>query len=158
MNRSTNENLQVTSDGSAMSLIILFYMFSFIVTSSVLLNFAALFFMMKDKGLRRHSQYLMFMIISSTEIVIDIFYLCLFYWNKTFVYFCHVLLIVLTIGRNNVFFHLMYLCIERLCAINDYSFASKSVSNSYQFQKPCYFSRDFPFWFICPVNPAVFYV
>lgn len=100
-----------------MSLIILFYMFSFIVTSSVLLNFAALFLMMKDKGLRRHSQYLMFMIISSTEIVIDIFYLCLFYWNKTFVYICHMLLIVLTIGRNNVFFHLMYLCIERLCAI-----------------------------------------
>lgn len=117
MNRSTNENLQVTSGGSAMSLIILFYMFSFIVTSSVLLNFAALFFMMKDKGLRRHSQYLMFMIISSTEIVIDIFYLCLFYWNRTFVHFCHVLLVVLIIRRNNVFFHLMYLCVERLCAI-----------------------------------------
>lgn len=117
MNRSNYEILQVTSDGSALSLIILFYMFGFIVTSSVLLNSAALFFMMKDKDLRRHSQYLMFMIISSTEIVIDIFYLCLFYWNRTFVHFCHVLLVVLIIGRNNVFFHLMYLCIERLCAI-----------------------------------------
>lgn len=139
-----------------MSLIILFYMFSFIVTSSVLLNFAALFFMMKDKGLRRHSQYLIFMIISSTEIVIDIFYLCLFYWNKTFVYVCHVLLIVLTIGRNNVFFHLMYLCVERLCAIT--VSLQKEFQNFNQFQKPCYFSRDFPFCLSCPVNPAVFYV
>lgn len=36
-----------------------------------------------------------------------------------------------------------------------YSFASKRVSNSYQFQKPCYFSRDFPFCLSCPVTCVI---
>lgn len=114
---STNESSQTANESTSVTHLLLVALFGVVVTTSVLLNFVGLFFMVKDKELKKHSQHMVFMILTITEITIDVFYLCLFYWNTEFAYLCQGLIIVLSIARNNVFLHLLYLCWERLCAI-----------------------------------------
>lgn len=74
--------------------------------------------MMKNKELRKHNQNMIYMIITLTELLIDVFYLFLVFWRKDVPYVCSIVFFLYTAGRHNVILHLLYLCVERLCAVN----------------------------------------
>lgn len=84
---------------------------------SITLNVTAIIILTKDKYLRNRSQYLVFTIISVSEILNDVLYLILLFVRHYGMYECMTILFIYTINRHNVFIHLLYLCIERFCAL-----------------------------------------
>ena len=85
---------------------------------AIILNITGMSFMLLDKGLRKRNQNIAFLIIAVSEIFVDIMYLPIVFWKSTGEHLCFVFYIFISIGRNNVFAHLLYLCFERFCALN----------------------------------------
>ena len=85
---------------------------------AIILNITGMSFMLLDKGLRKRNQNIAFFIIAVSEIFVDIMYLPIVFWKSTGEHLCFVFYIFISIGRNNVFAHLLYLCFERFCALN----------------------------------------
>jgi hypothetical protein len=90
---------------------------TFIMGSAIILNIAAMIFLLKNKESRRHSQSTVFMIILLNEIFVDCLYIFLLFWRDIFEYICFVVSFLFLVCRQNIFTHLIYICIERLCAL-----------------------------------------
>lgn len=84
---------------------------------SITLNVTAIIILTRDTYLRKRSQYLVFTIISVSEILNDVLYLILLFVRHYGIHECMMILFIYTINRHNVFIHLLYLCIERFCAL-----------------------------------------
>lgn len=84
---------------------------------AILFNTTGILLMLKSRDLRKHSQNFIFMIISVTELLIDVFYLFQVFWKSEIQYVCGIAFFLYTMGRHNVITHLIYLCVERFCAV-----------------------------------------
>lgn len=85
---------------------------------AIVFNITGIALMLKSKELRKHSQNFIYMIISMTELFIDVFYLMMVFWKQRVLYVCGIFFFLYTVGRHNVIIHLIYLCVERFCAVN----------------------------------------
>lgn len=85
---------------------------------AIVFNITGVVLMLKSKELRKHSQNFIYMIISMTELFIDVFYLLMVFWKQRVLYVCGIFFFLYTVGRHNVIIHLIYLCVERFCAVN----------------------------------------
>ena len=95
------------------------YSFLGIVMSvAISLNIASCVIMTKNKDLRKHNQFLVYITISFTEIFIDVLYIISLYWRRRGVeHFCMFVFLLLCVGRESILVHLLYLCIERCFAL-----------------------------------------
>ena len=80
---------------------------------AIILNITGMSFMLLDKGLRKRNQNIAFFIIAVSEMFVDMMYLPIVFWKSNGENLCFVIYIFISIGRNNVFAHLLYLCFER---------------------------------------------
>lgn len=101
-----------------------YFILAIIMGVSIALNVAAIILLAKDKYLRKRSQYLVFSIISVSEIFNDVLYLMLLFLRQYGDYMCMLIFLVYLVNRHNVFIHLLYVCVERYCAL---SMSSRSL-------------------------------
>lgn len=94
-----------------------YFILAIIMGVSIALNVTAIIILAKDKYLRKRSQYLVFSIISVSEIFNDVLYLMLLFLRQYGDYMCMLIFLVYLVNRHNVFIHLLYLCVERYCAL-----------------------------------------
>lgn len=94
------------------------YPFSGIVVSvAILLNIINCFVMLKNKDLRKHNQFFVYITISVTEAFVDVLYFFIYFGKQEDVeYFCACVLFLYCLGRENIHLLLLTLCIERCFA------------------------------------------
>lgn len=89
-----------------------------VMSLAILLNITNCLVMMKNKDLRKHNQFFVYISISLTEASIDALYIVLLYWREEGVeYFCQFVFFLYALGRENIHVHLLSLCIERCFAL-----------------------------------------
>jgi hypothetical protein len=88
-----------------------------IVGSATILNIIAIVFLLKDKASRKHSQWVVFLTILVNEIFINCLYIFLVFWRGVTEYVCLAVTTIFTVGLHNIFNHLIYICVERFCAL-----------------------------------------
>lgn len=90
-----------------------------IVSVAILLNIASCMIMIKNKDLRKHRQFFVYITISLTEIFIDALYIVILFWRRGSVeFFCLFIFLFYCLGRENIQLQLLGLCIERCFALN----------------------------------------
>lgn len=94
-----------------------YFILAIIMGVSIALNVMVVVLLTKEKYLRKRSQYLVFSIISVSEIFNDVLYLMLLFLRQYEDYMCMLIFLVYSVNRHNVFIHLVYLCVERYCAL-----------------------------------------
>lgn len=94
------------------------YPFSGIVVSvAILLNIINCFVMLKNKDLRKHNQFFVYITISVTEAFVDVLYFFIYFGKQEDVeYFCACVLFLYCLGRENIHLLILTLCIERCFA------------------------------------------
>ena len=113
-----NGSLLIDSDEESASASIISIVVVLPAFLAIILNITGMRFMLIDKGLRKRNQNIIFMTIAVSEIFVDIMYLLIVFWKSNGENFCFVIYIFISIGRHNVFAHLLYMCFERFCALN----------------------------------------
>ena len=113
-----NGSLLIDSDEESASDSIISIVVVLTAFLAIILNITGIWFMLIDKGLRKRNQNIIFMTIAVSEIFVDIMYLLIVFWKSNGENFCFVIYIFISIGRHNIFAHLLYMCFERLCALN----------------------------------------
>lgn len=89
-----------------------------VMSLAILLNITNCLVMMRNKDLRKHNQFFVYISISLTEAFIDALYIVLLYWRDGGVeYFCQFVFFLYALGRENIHVHLLSLCIERCFAL-----------------------------------------
>lgn len=94
------------------------YPFSGIVVSvAILLNSINCFVMLKNKDLRKHNQFFVYITISLTEAFVDVLYFFIYFGKQEDEeFFCACVLFLYCLGRENIHLLLLTLCIERCFA------------------------------------------
>lgn len=85
---------------------------------AIVFNITGVVLMLKSRELRKHSQNFIYIVVSMTELFLDVFYLLMVFWKQRVLYVCGIFFFLYTVGRHNVITHLIYLCVERFCAVN----------------------------------------
>lgn len=91
-----------------------YFILAIIMGVSIALNVMVVVLLTKEKYLRKRSQYLVFSIISVSEIFNDVLYLMLLFLRQYEDYMCMLIILVYSVNRHNVFIHLLYLCVDRV--------------------------------------------
>lgn len=90
-----------------------------ILSVAIILNIVSCVIMMKNKDLRKHRQFFVYTTISLTEVFIDALYIVKLFWRRRDVeYFCMIIFLLVSLGREKIQLHLLSLCIERCFALN----------------------------------------
>lgn len=90
-----------------------------ILSVAIFLNIVSCVIMMKNKDLRKHKQCFVYATISLTEVFIDALYIVKLFWRRGDVeYFCMIIFLLCSLGREKIQLHLLCLCIERCFALN----------------------------------------
>lgn len=90
-----------------------------ILSAAIFLNIVSCVIMMKNKDLRKHKQCFVYATISLTEVFIDALYIVKLFWRRGDVeYFCMIIFLLYSLGREKIQLHLLCLCIERCFALN----------------------------------------
>lgn len=90
-----------------------------VMTLAILLNIVNCVVMIKNKDLRKHNQFFVYITISLTEAFVDVLYMVIFFWRQGGLeYFCVFIFLLLTIGREIIQVHLLCLCVERYFALS----------------------------------------
>lgn len=89
------------------------------MTLAISLNIVNCVVMIKNKDLRKHNQFFVYITISLTEAFIGVLFIVIFFWRQDGVeYFCVSIFLLLTIGREIIQVHLLCLCLERYFALS----------------------------------------
>lgn len=103
-------------EGSKMSV---YPLLGTVMTLAILLNIVNCVVMIKNKDLRKHNQFFVYITISLTEAFVDVLYMVIFFWRQgDLEYFCVFIFLLLTIGREIIQVHLLCLCVERYFALS----------------------------------------
>lgn len=85
-----------------------------VMTLAISLNIVNCVVMFKNKDLRKHNQFFVYITISLTEAFICVLFIVIIFWRQDGVeYFCVSIFLLLTIGREIIQVHLLCLCLER---------------------------------------------
>lgn len=123
-------------EGSKMSV---YPLLGTVMTLAILLNIVNCVVMIKNKDLRKHNQFFVYITISLTEAFVDVLYMVIFFWRQGGLeYFCVFIFLLLTIGREIIQVHLLSLRWTILCPLC-VSRSCFSQSNNRE-REACYFS------------------
>lgn len=90
-----------------------------VMTLAISLNIVNCVVMIKNKDLRKHNQFIVYITISLTEAFIGVLFIVIIFWRQDGVeYFCVSIFLLLTIGREIIQVHLLCLCLERYFALS----------------------------------------